>query len=53
MECLIDMLKTNITELLKSEYYKEKKSEIVETGQKKQKEILKNSNRKSLKKDSL
>jgi lon-related putative ATP-dependent protease len=41
MERLIDMLKTNISELLKSEYYKEKKSEIIESGQKKQKEILK------------
>jgi lon-related putative ATP-dependent protease len=41
MEHLINMLKTNIPELLKSKYYTEKRDEIVETQQKIQKEILK------------
>ena len=41
MERLIDMLKTNIPELLKSDYYKDRKSEIVESAQKEQKDILK------------
>lgn len=41
MERLIDRLKTDIPELLKSDYYKEKKSDIVERGKKEQKEILK------------
>ncbi|MFQ6038908.1 MAG: AAA family ATPase, partial [Candidatus Aminicenantales bacterium] len=41
MERLIEMLKTNIPELLKSKYYTEKRDEIVESQQKVQKEILK------------
>ncbi len=41
MERLIDMLKTNIPELLKSKYYTEKRDAIVEGQQKLQKEILK------------
>jgi ATP-dependent Lon protease len=41
MNHLIQMLRTNIPELLKSDYYKEKKSEILESGQIKQKEVLK------------
>ncbi|MBN1223639.1 MAG: AAA family ATPase [Candidatus Aminicenantes bacterium] len=41
MDQLIDMLKTNIPELLKSKYYTEKRDGIIETQQKKQKEILK------------
>jgi ATP-dependent Lon protease len=41
MEQLIEMLKTNIPELLKSSYYKEKRDSIIESQQKKQKEILK------------
>jgi len=41
MEHLINMLKTNIPELLKSKYYTEKRDEIVESQQKIQKEILK------------
>jgi lon-related putative ATP-dependent protease len=42
MDHLIDMLKINIPELLKSKYYTEKRDEIVESQQKIQKEILKN-----------
>jgi len=42
MENLIAMLKTNIPEMIKSKYYAEHKDEIVETQQRKQKEILKN-----------
>ena len=42
MENLIVMLKTNIPEMIKSKYYAEQKDEIVESQQKKQKEILKN-----------
>jgi lon-related putative ATP-dependent protease len=41
MEHLIEMLKTNIPELLKSSYYTEKRDGIIETQQKKQKKILK------------
>lgn len=41
MEHLIEMLKTNIPELLKSSYYTEKRDSIIEVQQKKQKEILK------------
>lgn len=41
MERLIEMLKTNIPELLKSSYYTEKRDSIIEVQQKKQKEILK------------
>lgn len=41
MEQLIEMLKTNIPELLKSSYYTEKRDSIIESQQKKQKEILK------------
>ncbi len=40
MENLIEMLKVNIPELLESKYYKEKREDIIETQQKKQKEIL-------------
>jgi len=39
MEHLIDMLKTNIPELLKSSYYTEKRDGIIETQQRKQKKI--------------
>jgi len=42
MEHLIEMLKTNIPELLKSKYYADKKDSIIESQQKKQKELLKN-----------
>jgi ATP-dependent Lon protease len=38
---LIEMLKSNIPELLKSKYYTEKRDEIVENAQKTQKETLK------------
>jgi ATP-dependent Lon protease len=38
---LIEMLKSNIPELLKSKYYTEKRDEIVEIAQKTQKETLK------------
>lgn len=41
MEKLITMLKTNIPEMVKSKYYAEKRDEIVEFQQRKQKEILK------------
>ena len=41
MEHLIEMLKSNIPELLKSSYYTEKRDSIIDTQQKKQKEILK------------
>ncbi|MGD8539862.1 MAG: ATP-binding protein, partial [Candidatus Aminicenantes bacterium] len=41
MEHLIEMLKTNIPELLKSSYYSEKRDSIIDIQQKKQKEILK------------
>jgi lon-related putative ATP-dependent protease len=41
MEHLIEMLSTNIPELLKSSYYTEKRDSIIEVQQKKQKEILK------------
>jgi len=40
MDRLIEMLKVNIPQLLQSKYYKEKKDEIIESQQKKQKEIL-------------
>lgn len=40
MESLIEMLKLNIPELLKSKYYSEKKESIIESQQKKQKELL-------------
>ncbi len=42
MEHLIGMLKNNIPDMLKSKYYGERKDSIIETQQKKQKEILKN-----------
>ncbi len=41
MEHLIEMLKTNIPELLKSTYYSEKRDNIIDAQQKIQKEILK------------
>lgn len=41
MKKLIEMLKRNIPELLKSNYYTERRDSIVETKQKKQKAILK------------
>ncbi|MFC2165170.1 Lon protease family protein [Acidobacteriota bacterium] len=41
MDQLIEMLKTNIPELLKSSYYSEKRDSIIETQQKKSKKILK------------
>ena len=41
MSYLIEMLKSNIPELLKSKYYTEKRDEIVENAQKTQKETLK------------
>lgn len=41
MEHLIKMLETNIPELLKSKYYTEKRDSIVESQQRKQKDILK------------
>jgi len=40
MARLIDMLKTNIPDLLKSPYYTEKKDALVESQQKKQRELL-------------
>src|SRR5512137_2548127 len=40
MAKLIDMLRTNIPDLLKSPYYTEKRDAIVETQQKKQRDIL-------------
>jgi ATP-dependent Lon protease len=40
MENLIGMLKRNIPELLKSKYYSEKRESLIESQQKKQKEIL-------------
>jgi lon-related putative ATP-dependent protease len=40
MENLIEMLKRNIPELLKSKYYTEKRESLIENQQKKQKEIL-------------
>ena len=40
MENLIEMLKVNIPELLKSKYYTEKRENIVDIQQRKQKEIL-------------
>jgi lon-related putative ATP-dependent protease len=42
MENLIGMLRSNIPEMLKSKYYSEKRDSIVESQQKKQKEILTN-----------
>lgn len=42
MEHLIQMLKTNIPELLRSKYYTEKRDSIIEEQQKQQKEILNN-----------
>ncbi|MBN2244825.1 MAG: AAA family ATPase [Candidatus Aminicenantes bacterium] len=42
MTNLIEMLQTSIPDLLKSEYYTEKRDQIIESQQKKQKEILKN-----------
>lgn len=41
MDHLIEMLKTNIPELLKSKYYTDQRDHIIETQQKHQKEILK------------
>jgi lon-related putative ATP-dependent protease len=40
MENLIEMLKRNIPELLKSKYYTEKRESLIESQQKKQKEIM-------------
>ncbi|RFT15058.1 MAG: ATP-dependent protease La [Candidatus Saccharicenans subterraneus] len=40
LEKLIAMLRTNIPELLKSQYFQEKKQAILETQQRKQREIL-------------
>ncbi|MBM3284996.1 MAG: ATP-dependent protease, partial [Candidatus Aminicenantes bacterium] len=40
MENLIEMLKINIPELLKSKYYTEKKESLIESQQKRQKELL-------------
>ncbi len=40
MDNMIAMLKTNIPEMIKSKYYAEQRDEIVESQQKKQKEIL-------------
>jgi len=40
MNNLIEMLKSNIPELLKSKYYAEKRDELIESQQRKQKEIL-------------
>lgn len=40
MDKLITMLKTNIPELLKSQYFQERKQSIIETQQRKQREIL-------------
>jgi ATP-dependent Lon protease len=40
MENLIEMLKVHIPELLKSKYYTEKRENIIENQQKKQKEIM-------------
>jgi hypothetical protein len=40
MENLIEMLKINIPELLKSKYYTERKEAVIESQQKKQKDIL-------------
>ncbi len=42
IKSLIQMLKTNVPEMLKSKYYSEKRDSIVESQQRKQKEILKN-----------
>ncbi len=42
MDNMIDMLKTNIPEMIKSKYYAEQRDEIVESQQKKQKDILQN-----------
>ncbi|MFC2170130.1 AAA family ATPase, partial [Acidobacteriota bacterium] len=42
MDHLIEMLRTNIPELLKNKYYTEKRDSIVESQQKRQKEILRN-----------
>lgn len=42
MRHLIEMLQSNIPELLKSKYYSEQRDHIIETQQKHQKEILKN-----------
>ncbi|MCK4860101.1 MAG: AAA family ATPase, partial [Candidatus Omnitrophica bacterium] len=41
-ENLIEMLKTNIPEMIKSKYYTEKKDSTIEFQQKRQKDILKN-----------
>ncbi|MDI6845753.1 MAG: ATP-binding protein [Candidatus Saccharicenans sp.] len=40
MDKLIEMLRTNIPELLKSQYFQERKQEILEAQQRKQREIL-------------
>lgn len=40
MDKLIEMLRTSITELLKSQYFQERKQEILEAQQRKQREIL-------------
>lgn len=42
MDNMIAMLKTNIPEMIKSKYYADQRDEIVESQQKKQKDILQN-----------
>ncbi len=42
LDNLIEMLKTNIPEMLKSKYYAEKRDSVIESQQRKQREILKN-----------
>jgi ATP-dependent Lon protease len=42
VENLIEMLRTHIPEMLKSKYFAEKRDSIIESQQRKQKEILKN-----------
>ncbi|MGD8535392.1 MAG: ATP-binding protein [Candidatus Aminicenantes bacterium] len=42
MDNMIAMLKTNIPEMIKSKYYAEQRDDIVESQQKKQKDILQN-----------
>jgi len=42
VENLVEMLKANVPEMLKSKYYAEKRDGIIESQQKKQKELLKN-----------
>jgi ATP-dependent Lon protease len=42
LDNLIEMLKTNVPEMIKSKYYAEKRDSIIESQQRKQKELLKN-----------